>query len=78
MMPKQQHWDYGYAMLLKNRDVNIPKDTVLVLQSNKIDYKTVSTLQECLEHLQEHKKTTLIICNDIEKLKATIALGGIK
>jgi hypothetical protein len=74
---QQQHWDYGYAMLLKNRDVNIPKDTVLVLQSNKIDDKTVATLQECVEHLQEHKKTTLIICNDIEKLKATIALGGI-
>ncbi len=74
---KQQHWDYGYARLLKNRDVNIPKDTVLVLQNNKIDYKTVSTLQECLEQLQEHKKTTLIICNDIEKLKSIIVLGDI-
>jgi len=73
---QHQHWDYGYAVLLKNRDVSVPKDTFLILENHKLDDKTVASLQECLEQLQEHKKSTTIICNDIEKLKAAIALGG--
>jgi conjugative relaxase-like TrwC/TraI family protein len=74
---QQQHWDYGYAVLLKNRDWTLPKETVLVLQSDKIDTKTLTTLQESLEHLQENKKAATVVCNDIAKLKETIAAGGI-
>lgn len=76
--PQQQHWDYGYAVMLKNREWSLPKASVFVLQSDKINYKTLATLQESLEHLQEHKKTTTVVCNDIEKLKETIAAGGIE
>jgi len=76
--PQQQHWDYGYAIMLKNGTGSIPKESVFVLQSDKIDYKTLTTLQESLEHLREHKKAATVICNDIEKLKETVAAGGIE
>ncbi len=75
--PSEQHWDYGYALMLKNGGENLSKDALIVLQSDKMDYKTLATLQESLEHLQEHKKTATIVCNDIKKLKETIGFGGI-
>ncbi len=72
----EQHWDYGYAMVLKNRDSAVLENTLFVIQTDKINEKTVEILQESLSQLQEHQKTATIVCNAVEKLKEAVASGG--
>jgi conjugative relaxase-like TrwC/TraI family protein len=69
---KQQHWDHGYSVLLKNAEIGSFDNIALCLQSNKIDAKTIQDLQKLLSSVEESSKTVNIVCDNVETLKKTI------
>lgn len=73
---KQQHWDHGYAIALKNIDMTYLKKATLMLSSYKMDNKTIHDLQKFLHNSKESNLDIHVVCDDIQKLKTNIEQGG--
>lgn len=69
---KQQHWDYGYAVLLKNYKLESNQDTIAVLSSKNISQSTVLNLSELLDYNAENKIGMTVICENSANVKQAI------
>lgn len=74
---REQHWDYGYAVLLKNTEIGTFDKLNINVQSNRVDSKTIQDLHGLLDVGVESSKDVHIICDDGEKLKKAIEAGGV-
>lgn len=73
---REQHWDYGYAVHLKDVELQTPKTVVVSLQNKQLDLKNIQLLNELLESAKTENIQTKIICNNSAELKKTISNGG--
>jgi conjugative relaxase-like TrwC/TraI family protein len=73
---KEQHWDYGYAVHLKEANCTSIKEAVIVLHSKQPDAKNISLLSDFFDVAKSAGVKIKIVCNNVEALKKTIAAGG--
>ena len=66
------HWAYGYALLLKQADLEIPKASILLLKAQAIDAKTVVQLEQVFSQAQACRVPLQVICEDKEALKQAL------
>jgi len=65
-----QHWDYGYATLLKNADGKALQ-TILLLNHQNLDDKNINILHD----LSQAQNKTIVLCEDADKLKHSLRTG---
>jgi len=65
-----QHWDYGYATLLKNVG-NKAVQTILLLKHQNLDDKNIGILHD----LVDTKNKMIVLCEDFDKLKHSLRTG---
>lgn len=68
-----QHFDHGYAVLLKNAEIAPFGRVNLCLQSNTIDEKAAQDLSGVVNIALESSKSVQIFCDDIDKLKKVVS-----
>lgn len=66
------HWDYGYATLLKQSDLEKPQSSIVLLNAEGIDGSAIESLAQCFEQGQALKKSMQIVCPDFKALKKAI------
>jgi len=64
-----QHWDYGYAVTLKNPLTFVEKNMTLTLSNQYLDKQAIQGLQMLLQRRMEEKLGCSVICDDWEQLK---------
>ncbi len=70
------HWAYGYALLLKQADLEIPKAFILLLKAQAID-ANVAQLEQLFSQAQACKVPLQVICEDREALKQALLNPGL-
>jgi len=71
---KQQHWDYGYALSLRETALSV-KEIVVVLNHQPLHAKNIALLNDLLTTAPDAKVQTAIICPSLTALKKTLTTG---
>ncbi|MBP6103533.1 MAG: relaxase domain-containing protein [Gammaproteobacteria bacterium] len=71
-----QHWDYGYALNLKQLSLHTV-DTLIVIQTHAMETRSLEAFSELFKSAEKGDKTIHWITDDRAKLEETIEKGGL-
>ncbi len=66
------HWDHGYAILLKQTDLEKPESSIVLLQSSQVDKSTLQDLSVLFQSSQTTKVSFQVVTDSIQSLKERI------
>ncbi len=74
--PQGQHWDYGYALNLKQLSLHIV-DTLIVIQTHAMESRSLEAFSELFKSAEKGDKTIHWMTDDALKLQETVEKGGV-
>jgi len=73
---REQHWEYGYAVHLKEAEFQSAKNLTVVLEDKALNAKNILRLSDLLIDAKAQKIPTEVVCCDLPKLIQAIQSGG--